>query len=137
MDESESASGSVMSDSATPWGLQPTKFLYPWNSPGKNTGVGSHSFLQGIFPTQGSNLGLLYCGQILYCLSHQGSHEYMCIIRINYMKLLLTEVKIDIGNFILFNYIYIHIYTHTHTYIYIYILKIIIPCADSGSEDNS
>ena len=53
------------------------------------------------------------------------------------MKLLLTEVKIDIGNFILFNYIYIHIYTHTHTYIYIYILKIIIPCADSGSEDNS
>ena len=44
-----------------------------WNFPGKNTGVGSHSFLQGIFPTQRSNLGLLHCGQILYCLSHQGS----------------------------------------------------------------
>ena len=41
--------------------------------PGKNTGVGCHSLLQGIFPTQGSNLGLLHCGQILYCLSHQGS----------------------------------------------------------------
>ena len=38
----------------------------------ENTGVGSLSFLQRIFPTQGSNLGLLHCRQILYCLSHQG-----------------------------------------------------------------
>ena len=36
----------------------------PWNSPGQNTGVGSLSLLQGIFPTQGSNPGLLHCGQI-------------------------------------------------------------------------
>ena len=43
------------------------------DSPGKNTGVGCHALLQGIFPTQGSNLGLLNCRQILYCLSHQGS----------------------------------------------------------------
>ena len=43
----------------------------PWNSPGKNTGVGSHSHLQGILPTQGSNPGLLHCRQILYHLSHQ------------------------------------------------------------------
>ena len=35
-----------------------------WNFPGKNTGVGSHPLLQGIFPTQGSNLGLLHCMQI-------------------------------------------------------------------------
>ena len=48
--------------------------LCPWNSPGKNTGVGCHSFLQGIFPTQGSNLGLLHCRQILYLLSHQGQY---------------------------------------------------------------
>ena len=41
-------------------------------SPGKNTGVGSHSLLQGIFPTQGLNSGLLHCRQILYQLSHQG-----------------------------------------------------------------
>ena len=47
--------------------------LCPWNSPGKNTGVGSHSLLQRIFLTQGSNLGLLHCRQILYSLSHQGS----------------------------------------------------------------
>ena len=40
--------------------------------PGKNTGVGSHSLLQGIVTTQGSNLGILHCRQILYHLSHQG-----------------------------------------------------------------
>ena len=45
----------------------------PWNSPGQNTGVGSHSILQGIFPTQGSNPGLPHCRQILYQLSHKGS----------------------------------------------------------------
>ena len=43
------------------------------DSPGKNTGVGCHALLQGIFPTQGSNSGLLHCRQILYWLSHQGT----------------------------------------------------------------
>ena len=64
---------SVVSDSLRPHGLQPSRLLCPWNSPGKNTGVGRHFLLQRIFPTQGSNLGLLHCKQILYCLSHQGS----------------------------------------------------------------
>ena len=41
--------------------------------PGQNTGVGCHAFLQGIFPTQGSNPSLLHCKQILYHLSHEGS----------------------------------------------------------------
>ena len=50
----------------------------PWNSPGQNTGVGSLSLLQGIFPTQGSNPGLLHCKWILYQLSHHGS-MYRCI----------------------------------------------------------
>ena len=50
----------------TPWNN-------PWNSPGLNTGVGSHSLLQGIFPTQGSNPGFPHCRQILYQLNHQGS----------------------------------------------------------------
>ena len=45
----------------------------PWNSPGQNTGVGSLSLLQGIFPTQGSNPGFPRCRQILYQLSHKGS----------------------------------------------------------------
>ena len=44
-----------------------------WNSPGHNTGVGSHSLLQGIFPTEGSNPGLPHCRWILYQLSHKGS----------------------------------------------------------------
>ena len=47
--------------------------LLSWDSPGKNTRVGSHSLLQGIFPTQGLNLCLLLCRQILYPLSHLGN----------------------------------------------------------------
>ena len=43
------------------------------DSPGKNTGVGCHVLLWGIFLTQGLNPGILHCGQILYHLSHQGS----------------------------------------------------------------
>ena len=50
-----------------------TSLLCPWDSPGKNPGVGSHSLLQGIFPTQGSNLSLLHCRWILYHLSHHES----------------------------------------------------------------
>ena len=53
--------------------LQPHGQYSPRNSPGQNTGMGSLSLLQGIFPTQGSNPGLPHCGQILYQLSHQGS----------------------------------------------------------------
>ena len=45
----------------------------PWNSPGQNTGVGSLSLLQVIFPTQGSNPGLPHCRRILYQLSFKGS----------------------------------------------------------------
>ena len=43
-----------------------SQVLCPWDSLDKNTGVGSHSLLQGIFRTQGLNLGLLYYRQILY-----------------------------------------------------------------------
>ena len=47
---------SVVSDSLRPHGLQLTRLLCPWNSPGKNTGVDSHSLLQGNFPTQVSHI---------------------------------------------------------------------------------
>ena len=57
-----------MSDALRPHGL-----YSPWNSSVQNTGVGSLSLLQRIFPTQGSNPGLLHCRQILYQLSHQVS----------------------------------------------------------------
>ena len=53
--------------------MRPHGLYSPWNSPGKNTGVDSHSLLQGIILIQGSNPGLPHCGQILYQLSHQGS----------------------------------------------------------------
>ena len=56
--------------------LQPHGVCSPWKSPGQNTGVGSLSLLQGIFPTQGSNPGLLHYRRILYQLSHQGSPLY-------------------------------------------------------------
>ena len=52
---------------------QPTRLPCPWDSPGKNTGVGCHSLLQGIFLTQGLNLGLLHCRWTPYHLSHQES----------------------------------------------------------------
>ena len=61
--ESENESCSVVSDSLQPHGL-----YSPWNSPGKNTRVGSLSLLQGIFPTQGLNPGLWHCRWILYQL---------------------------------------------------------------------
>ena len=63
---------SIVSDSLRPHGLQPARLLCPWNSPGQNTGVGSLSLLQGIFPTQGLNPGLPHCRRILYQLSHKG-----------------------------------------------------------------
>ena len=48
----------VLSDSLRPYGLQPTRLLCPWDSPGKNAGVGCHALLQGIFLTQGWGPGL-------------------------------------------------------------------------------
>ena len=74
-----SESHSVVSDS-----LQPHRLYSPWNSPGQNTGVGSLSFLQGIFPTQGSNLGLPHCRQILYQLSYQEAQIALYYILIGY-----------------------------------------------------
>ena len=67
------ASCSVVSDSLRPRGLRPSRLLCPWDSPGKNTGVGCHFLLQAIFTTQGLNPGLPHCGQTLYCLSRHGS----------------------------------------------------------------
>ena len=60
---------SVLSNSLQSYGLQSTRLLCPRDSPGKSTAVGCHALLLGIFPTQGSNLGLLqlvHCRQILF-----------------------------------------------------------------------
>ena len=64
---SESERRSAVSDSLWPHGLYSS-----WNSPGQNTGVGSLSLLQGIFPNQGSNPGFPHCRWIFYQLSHKG-----------------------------------------------------------------
>ena len=57
-------SHSVISNSLWPFGLQPTRLLCPWDSPGKNTGVVCHALLQGISPTLASNPGLLLPSRI-------------------------------------------------------------------------
>ena len=64
--------------------------LCTWDSPGKNTGVGCHSLLQGIFPSQGSNPGLLHCRQILCHLSHQGKW-------LNHLGILLNAESESVG----------------------------------------
>ena len=56
-----SVSWSVVSDPGNPTGLQPARLLRSWDSSGKNTGVVSHSLLQGLFLTHGSNAGLPHC----------------------------------------------------------------------------
>ena len=84
----ESESLSVVSYSLRPHGL-----YSPWNSPGQNTGVGSLSLLQGIFPTQGSNQGILHCRQIQdnmelvrKCKIWRSSHRIL-------MRLFISQLK--------------------------------------------
>ena len=62
-----------MSNSLRPHGLHPARLLCPWDSLGKNTGVGCHFILQGIFLTQGLNLCFLHCQADSLPLSHQES----------------------------------------------------------------
>ena len=67
---------SVVSDSCDPTDCSLPVSSVHRDSPGKNTAVGCHALLQGIFPTQGLNPSLPDCRCILYCLNHQGSHLY-------------------------------------------------------------
>ena len=80
LEKSESAICSVVSDSLWPHGLLPTELLCPWDSPDKNTGVGGHALLQGIFLNWGLNPGLLDCRQILYHLSNWGVFLFYFIL---------------------------------------------------------
>ena len=67
---SATAAASFVSGSVQPYGLQPARLLCPWNSLGKSSRLGCHALLQGVFPTERSNLR---CRQVLYHLSYQGS----------------------------------------------------------------
>ena len=67
------------------------------DSLGKNTGVGCHALLQGIFPTQGSNPGFLHCKRILYQLSigkPKNKHFYSAYLFLN----TLSALHINVGN---------------------------------------
>ena len=79
------ASCSVVSASLRPQGLQPSRLLCPWDSPGKNPGVRCHFLFQRIFPTQGLNLGLPQCRQTRYRLSHRVVF-HVCIKRFNIFR---------------------------------------------------
>ena len=72
---------SIVFDSLQHYGLYPTRLLCPWNSPGKNTGVGCHFLLQAIFLTQGSNLGLrspALAGEFFTTSATWEAHSYSC-----------------------------------------------------------
>ena len=74
---------------ATPWTVT-QQILPSMGSSGKNTGVGCHFLFQGIFPTQGSNPRLLHGRQILFHLSHQGSH--LGLKKIKYLDFYVTHI---------------------------------------------
>ena len=92
---------SVLSDSLWPHGLLALRLLCPWDSPGENTGVGCHAFLQGIFPTQGSNLGLPHYRWILYQLSHQRSQSLVPSILCKWHYFVLFN------GWVIFHFIYV------------------------------
>ena len=70
-----SVSGSVVSSTFQPHGLYPVRLLCPWDSAVKNTGVGNYSLLQGIFPSQESNLGLHTAGRFFAIWATRGARE--------------------------------------------------------------
>ena len=69
------AKSSQLSDSLQPYGLEPTRLLCPWDSPGKNTEMGCHSLPQRIYPTQGSYTPSPALKEDSLLLHHQGSPE--------------------------------------------------------------
>ena len=88
--ENISISCSVMSEPLWPHGLSPARLRCPWELTGKNTGVGCHFLLQGVFPTQGSNLDLLHCRQSLLSEPPGEPVENMCL-----HKNLHTNIRIS------------------------------------------
>ena len=87
-----SESRSVVSNSLRPHGL-----YSPWNSPGQDTRVGNLSLLQGIFPTQRLNPGLLHCRRILYQLSHEGSPRSQERVPNRRTKTAMVEGAVRVG----------------------------------------
>ena len=131
-------SRSVMSDSIQSHGLQPTKLLCPWDFPGKNTGVGCHFLLQGIFPIQWSNLGLLHCRQTLpsktsekplSCpwVGHMIQFIFPCLFLLTIAALFqLFLWKSDYWHFLLWHYLLMGPFLMGSTWLYSRLLKLVI-----------
>ena len=71
---------SVMSDSLQPRGPQPTRLLCPWDSPGKKTGMGCHSFSRGSSQPRDQTWVSCIASRFFYSLSHQGSPSFLCYL---------------------------------------------------------
>ena len=107
-----------------------------WNSPGQNTGVGSCSLLQGIFPTQWSNSGLPHCRQILYQLSHQGSpgvfpQKHVSSSKVYFLKILSAKTTAERILFPLHALMFVlwHFFCEPHDGCY----RLINPCAPTNN----
>ena len=112
---------SVMTKSLRPHGLQLTRLLYPWDSPGKNTGVSCHFLLQGIFLTQELNPHLL-CPKMVggfFTTEPLGKLLHLNTVQFKY----IFTIHIYTHNFV-YIHIHMHVYVYTHVcvcvYIYIY-----------------
>ena len=114
-------SGSVVSNSLRSHGLN-----RPWNSPGQNTGVGSLSLLQGIFPTQGLNPGLPYCRRILYQLSHKGSTLLVTYLTYSIVCMFIPS---SIGHFLNYLLIFKNFWLH---WVSVAVCRFSLVAADRG-----
>ena len=83
----------------------PARLFCPWDFLGKNTGVGCHALLQGIFPTQRLNLGLPHCRQILYCLSHQ--EVFSGYVSLNIYKIIYSLIWKNISFLLIIDHLFI------------------------------
>ena len=92
----------MLSRSVVPTFCDPMDYIPPsssvhGDSPGKNTGVGCHALHQGIFPTQGSNSGLLQYKWILYHRSHQGSPRILECVACPFSRGVFPTQKLNRG----------------------------------------
>ena len=104
---------SVVSNSLRPHGLHT-----PWTSPGQNTGVGSPSRLQGIFPTKDQTQGSRIAGRFFYQLSHSHIISFLIFLCFTLYMCVCVYMYVYIYLYIC---IYIHFYIHTYICIYIHI----------------
>ena len=129
---------SVIFDSLWPHGLQPTRLLRPWDSPGENPEMSSHAFLQGIFLTQGLDPCLLYLGGF-FIIEPPGKPQNIAyrekIIIVNTEHLQHIPLEVGQGNFPLScSWVLVICIQRIHV---ICILVILIICITSSCNTNN